>query len=282
LADRSSSSRPPEGRTTPPGASGEGEPVEAPGLGEQFGRTRAALIGLIRSHIDLAKAEFGEIGGEIKRAAALGGTALFLLFLAAVMIILGSLLFAGEALFGSIGWGVLDGALLLIAVCVLLALAIVELSFTRAASALIVAGVVGVVVTGLLVADWQAISQNKPGQPAAWLTAMVAGAVVLGLLGALPASSFGRGAALAGLIVGLVVGALLGVLASAGPGPRVGSALGVAVGLVFWPIVAAVLVFRHGVDFEKLKARFVPMQTIETTKETIEWVREQLPLARKS
>ena len=33
---------------------------------------------------------------------------------------------------------------------------------------------------------------------------------------------------------------------------------------------------------DSLKARFTPSQTIETTKETIEWVREQTPLGRKS
>jgi len=50
----------------------------------------------------------------------------------------------------------------------------------------------------------------------------------------------------------------------------------------FWLIVAVVLVFRHGIDTAKLRKRFVPEQTIETTKETIEWVREQMPLGRKS
>ncbi len=48
------------------------------------------------------------------------------------------------------------------------------------------------------------------------------------------------------------------------------------------PIFAAILVFRHGIDTEKLKDRFVPDQTIDTTKETIEWVRAQTPLGRKS
>jgi hypothetical protein len=75
---------------------------------------------------------------------------------------------------------------------------------------------------------------------------------------------------------------LLGWLASFGPGLRVGSALGLAALLLFWPIVAAVLVFRHGIDTARLKDRFVPDQTIATTKETIEWVREQMPLGPKS
>ena len=58
--------------------------------------------------------------------------------------------------------------------------------------------------------------------------------------------------------------------------------MGVAALLLFWPIVAAFFVFRHGIDTAKLRDRFVPVQTIETTKETIEWVREQMPLGRKS
>jgi hypothetical protein len=41
-------------------------------------------------------------------------------------------------------------------------------------------------------------------------------------------------------------------------------------------------VARRGVDTDALKARFIPTATIETTKETIEWVREQTPLGRKS
>ena len=105
MADRSSSNIPPSGSSAggTPGAdrAPEGPP---PGLGEQFGRTRAALIGLIRSHINLAKAEFSEIADEIKRAAALGGIALFLLFLTGPLIVVGLLLFLGEAIFGSIGW----------------------------------------------------------------------------------------------------------------------------------------------------------------------------------
>ena len=41
-------------------------------------------------------------------------------------------------------------------------------------------------------------------------------------------------------------------------------------------------VSRRGVDAEALKARFLPRQTMDTTKETIEWVRAQTPLGRKS
>ena len=37
-------------------------------------------------------------------------------------------------------------------------------------------------------------------------------------------------------------------------------------------------VAREGIDMDVLKARFWPRETIETTKETIEWVRKRTPL----
>ena len=273
MADRPSSSDP---------SSAESAESAPPGLGEQFGRTRSAFVGLISAHVKLAKAEFSEIGGEIKKADALGGMALLLLFLAGMVLTLGTVLFVGEALFGSIGWGVLLGVELLIGVAALLVLAIIDLGWGRAFTALVVAFVIGLVVVGVLGVDWPAISRNNPGMPGALVLGVLAGVVAFGLLGAALGASFGRGIASAGVALGVFLGILLGLLASAGPGLRVASALGVAALLLFWPICAAVLVFRHGVDMDKLKDRFVPDQTIATTKETIEWVREQMPLGRKS
>jgi hypothetical protein len=277
LADRSASSDSSPG-SAPKGARGG----EAPGLGEQFGRTRSALRGLIASHIDLAKAEFAEIGGEIKRAAALGGLALLLLFLAGILIVIGLLLYLGEAIFGSIGWGLLHGSELLLGAAALLLFAIIDLSWRRALTAFIVALGVGLLVVGLLAVDWNWVSHHYSGMPASIVLAVAAGAVLIGVLGIILGSAFGRDPAVVGLAVGVVCGLLLGLLASAGPGPRVAAAMGLAALLLFWPIVAAVFVFRHGIDTKKLRARFVPEQTIATTKETIEWVREQMPLGRKS
>jgi hypothetical protein len=39
---------------------------------------------------------------------------------------------------------------------------------------------------------------------------------------------------------------------------------------------------REGIDVEALRARFFPDETIATTKETIEWVRERTPLGPTS
>jgi hypothetical protein len=279
LTDRSSSM--PESASGSPGAAGSpNEP--APGLGEQFGRTRKALFGLIGSHISLARAEFSEIAGQIKRVAALAGAALFLLLLTSLLIFVGVLLFAGEAIFGSMGWGVLLGAELLIAIAGLLVLAIFELGWSRVGGAFVVALGVGLVVGGLLSYDWVALNRNNPGLPSEPWFAILSGAILLGLVGALLGSSFGRSIASAGAVAGVVLGALLGWLGSVGPGVRVASAIGLAFLLLIWPITAAVLLFRHGIDTAKLRERFVPSQTIETTKETIEWVRAQMPLGPKS
>jgi hypothetical protein len=269
-----------------PGESGSGPANSgsdrAPGLGEQFGRTRSALFGLLAAHVKLAKAEFAEIADEIKRAAALGGAALLLLFLAGMLIVIGTLLYLGEAILGSIGWGLLDGAELLIGVAALLILAIVDLSWVRAFAAFVVALGVGLVVAGVLAIDWPYVSHHYSGMPAAVVLSVVAGVILIGALGAVLGAGFGRGPAILGFSVGAFCGLLLGLLASAGTGPRVAVAMGVAALLLLWPIVAAVFVFRHGIDTAKLKDRFVPDQTIATTKETIEWVREQMPLGRKS
>ena len=99
----------------------------------QLKATRAAAIRVVRAHVDLAKAEANEIKGEALRALALGGlaaaSAIFLVFL----LLIGLMLFIGEWLFGSLGWGVLLGAELLIAAAVFAGLGIVRSSgLTRA------------------------------------------------------------------------------------------------------------------------------------------------------
>ncbi|HEX7591644.1 MAG TPA: hypothetical protein VF375_06805 [Candidatus Limnocylindrales bacterium] len=315
----------------------------APGLGEQFGRTKNALFGLIRSHIHLARAEFSEIGGEVKRASALAGAALFLLLVATGMLTVGLLLFVGEALFGSIGWGVLDGSELLIGLGILLVLAIIDLDWGRTFVACLIAIVIGLVVSGLLLVDWPWFSARILPASVALAPQLVVAAAVLGAIGALLGFGSGRqgvagwfvGGAVTGVIVrlalgtfaplpvmlavvvgtlllaavgaflgsgsgsgygfgfgsgwtrfglgaGALCGALLGLLAGVPTGPRVAAAMGTTVWLLVWPAVAAYFVFRNGVDIKKLRERFVPDVTISTTKETIEWVRQQMPLGPKS
>ncbi len=283
MADRSSSKDRPSSGGASAGASGGAAPDgRTPGLRDQFARTRSALFGLIAAHIKLAKAEFAEIIDEIKRAAILGSIALGLVIVSSSFLLFSLILWLDDWAFGSIGWGALHGTALMVGVAVLLVLAIIDYGWRRASASFAIALGVALVVVGLLAADWTGLSHRSAGLPPGWLIAMVAGALVLGLLGAVLASPFGRSLALAGFLAGAVAGLLLGLLGSAGPGPRVAAAIGFATLLLLWPIVSAVMVFRHGIDMAKLKDRFVPDQTIETTKETIEWVREQMPHGPKS
>jgi hypothetical protein len=298
LADRPSSSDP----SPSTDKSADSRP---PGLGEQFGRTRSALLGLVAAHFKLLTTELSEIMDELKRVVALGGIALALLFLAGMLAFLGSFLWLGEWVFGSIGWGALHGSTFLIAVAVTLVLLILPHAAPRIGLALFVAFVVAVVLFLVL---WLQLSSRAWG----WVgdsffgsltwpfdghavsaadRPIAAGVIVLAVLfevaGAIAGFVVGSGllnrigiaivaAVLAGLIGGLL-GALLGVPMSWG----IAIAVALAIFLLLYPILAAILVLRKA-DFEELKNRLLPNQTIETTKETIEWVREQMPLGRKS
>ena len=135
------------------GAAGSGRArarSEAPGLREQIGSTRDSAKRLIDAHIELGRAEFEEIGGAIKRAAALGGVAIGALVVAGLLVTVGTPLFLGQWIFGSIGWGLLHGLLLLVGIATLAGLAAIGTDVSRlgrsTVSALVIALVVGVVL----------------------------------------------------------------------------------------------------------------------------------------
>ena len=83
------------------------------------------------AHIELAKAEAAAIGGEIAKVAAYVGIAIAVVLLAVTLLVVGSSLFFAEWLLGSMGWGVLHGVLLFIAIAIGCALAAVGVSGTR-------------------------------------------------------------------------------------------------------------------------------------------------------
>src|SRR6185503_5863570 len=108
------------GGSTP--AANRSKPGEAPGLREQLGATFTAGKRLLRAHVDLGKAELGEIAGNVGRMVGLFGATIGIAILAGLLLGIGSILFLGEWLFGSIGWGVLLGTLLLIDIAMTLIL----------------------------------------------------------------------------------------------------------------------------------------------------------------
>ena len=60
-------------------------------------------------------------------------------------------------------------------------------------------------------------------------------------------------------------------------GPQVGAAVGITIGYVTWIALMGVDVARHGIDVEGMKDRFYPTQTIDTGKETLEWLQRRMP-----
>jgi hypothetical protein len=278
------------GPGTPAGQAAPGDP---PGLRTQIGATVDAAKRLFRAHVDLAKTELGEIVGEVKRMVALGGAAIGLLLIAAMLLVIGGILFLGEWLFGSVGWGVLLGTLLLVDLALVLVLAALDVSGRRVGTAFMVAAVIGIaagVVLGLdvLHQGWQALGDSVASTAIAdqgtrtTVTAVAGLALIAGVLGFLGGIRSGFGAAIGGLVVAAIVGAIIGWITATSVSAQVGAALGVLVALIAWPVFAGLDVMRTGIDGEAIGKKFVPQQTMDLTKETIEWVRARTPLVPKS
>jgi hypothetical protein len=205
----------------PASSGGDGAPPPPPpGLRRQLGATRDAIIGLVRAHIDLARAEASEIGGEIQSVAIAVGIAIGALILVAFLVPIGTTLFLGEWLFGSMGWGVLLGteALVLLGCAAVLG----SLGAGRVARAIALAFVAGLLVAILFGTNapnllYVAIAEQFGPGIDPGVIALVAGTgiglVVGGLLGLLAGARRGTGGdAVSGLIGGAVLGGIFGAL----------------------------------------------------------------------
>ncbi len=247
---------------------------------------------LVHAHVELAKAEFSEILGEVKRIAIAAGIVFALMLFAGILIPIGSMLFLGDWLFGSLGWGVLLGAELSIAISVVVVLSLLAGTRGQVMTAFLIAVVTGIVVGVVFGLDltnqgWTRAGDSLFGAVDAGVRPLVTAAAVLaaivaiiGLLLGLRAG--GIAGAIGGLIGGAIFGALLGAFTALAWGPHAGAAAGVAIGLILWPVLLGASVMRTGINIDALKAKLWPNETIETTRETIEWVRKQMPLGRKS
>jgi hypothetical protein len=211
----------PSGSATP---GGSGTPPPPPGLRRQLGATRDAVIALVRAHIDLARAEASEIGGEVQSVAVAAGIAIGALILVAFLVPIGTTLFLGEWLFGSMGWGVLLGteALVLLGTAAVLG----SVGAGRVGRAIALAFLAGLLVAILLGTNapnrlYVAIAEQfGPGIDPGWaalVAGLVSGVVIGGLLGLLAGARRGtRGDAGAGLVGGAILGGVFGALIGGG------------------------------------------------------------------
>ena len=74
-----------------------------------------------------------------------------------------------------------------------------------------------------------------------------------------------------------VLGLLAGTFTAITFGPQIGAAIGITLGYLTWMALMGVDVARRGVDVEDMKDRFYPTQSIETGKETLEWLQKRMP-----
>ncbi len=263
---------------------------EVRGLGEQFGRLRGAVEGLIRAHLELARAEFSEIAGEIKRMLGLVGLAFTLVLFALLLLSVGLPLFLGGWLFGSMGWGILHGLLFAVAMAVASVAAalgaggrVIWLSVLSGAAVAIAASALlgsGLAFQGAVELAARAEPALRIDLPSRWDT-LVAGAVGGALIGALLLLVVGLvlrrsakgalGVFLDGAILGAILGAIFGV---AQYGWQVGAAIGLTIGLIAW--IAGSVGGMMGLDFSARFAGLRPTTSIETARETWEWVRARI------
>ena len=258
-----------------------------PGLFAQIKATIDAGKRLAAAHIDLAKAEAASIAGEVARLAALAGIAIVVLIFAALLVTTGSALFLGEWLLGSMGWGILHGLLFALAVataCVIAALGTPARSIGMAFASGVAAAILFGLVFGLdlpnrlyvAIVD-QAATGIEPG-----VRPLVVGAAIFAVVGLVVgivvALRVEGGGTRVGALIGLaILGALVGAFSAITFGPQVGAAIGVAIGYVAWMALMGADAARTGIDVEALKGRFTPVQTIETSKETLEWLQKRMP-----
>ncbi len=265
-------------RTTPP---------PPPGLFAQVRATLDSAKALAIAHLELAKTEASAIGGQIARAAALIGLAVAIMLVAGLLLVIGTALFTAEWLLGSMGWGIVHGVLLFTGIAVAAVLLAVGGEGSRIRSSFALATVIGLVVAGVLGLDapnrlYTVIGDNVLPAIEPGVRPLLVGTLIGALLGVVGgivlALRLVTGGARVGGFVGLtILGALVGAFSAITFGPQVGIALGLSVGYAAWTVLMAAGTASAGVDMAALKTRFMPTQTIDTSKETLEWLRRRMP-----
>ena len=110
-----------------------------------------------------------------------------------------------------------------------------------------------------------------------WIGTIVGALVITVMVGVVAAASIqGRDGALATICM-LTSAILIGAFTAITFGPQVSAGIGITVAYIMWMTLMGIDVARAGIDVEALKHRFYPVQTIDTSKETLEWLQKRMP-----
>jgi hypothetical protein len=227
------------------------------------------------------------IGAELGKVVGLVLAAVVLVLFAVTLLIIGGSLFLAETLFGSMGWGILHGILLFVGLAIAGVLVAVGIGTDRIAKAGLVAILLGVIAAVVFAADLFNRAYTYVGDLTALavepgVRPLVIGVLIWGAVGLLLGIGMmlrvrGVGARFGTLLGLTLLGALFGAFTAITFGLQVGIAIGVAVAYAAWIGLMALDVSRTGIDSEALQKRFVPTMTIETSKETLEWLKSRIP-----
>ena len=237
------------------------------------------------AHADLLKAELAVSGRDLGVIAGLVLMTISFVVVALLLVAIGTFLFLGEWLFGSMAWGILHGTLFLALLCVP-----IGINLAGGPAIATIRGVAtGLALTLLLwllfasnvlrdsaVRAGQSLESTVRLEPALLptLVGLVTGALALGILLAIAGSRRALGVRLGvtGLILGALVGAILGSVTFDTKGAL---AIALTVGYVVAIVTSLLVAVRRGFDPERRYERLVPRESIAMAEETKRFLERQ-------
>ena len=272
------------------GTPGPGRQAEAPGVGEAVGDVRAAFMRMLDAHVTLLRAELEIAGREIGIIAGLAVGALVIALLVLGLVYIGSFLFIGEWLFGSMGWGIIHGTLLGLAFIGFVGINLAggdERAYAAGAAIGVGATIVLALVllsnvaneSGEAVRRWIVDELQTEGLPFGeeWLVLLVGiviGALIGGVVALIASWRSQAGRPFAVLMSGLFAGGLIGAIwfPTRYQAPDGVLGLAIMVGLLTWIGAGIALAARRGFDPEARYANLVPRESIAAFKDSKEFL----------
>ncbi len=247
------------------------------------------------AHKALLRAELEITGKELGIIVALAVGAFVLAILVGILLYVGSFLFFGELLFGSMGWGVIHGTLLGGAFIGFVGINLAGGDVRAYGWGAAIGVIVAVVLSALLLsnvgneaAEWgsRLFGEQVPegdlpfgNEWVATLVGLVVGAVIVAIVAfTLGWRADQRGRALAAIVVaGSLVGGFVGAIYASTRYDSAAGVLGLTImlGLITWIIAGVVLANRKGFDPEARYANLMPRESIASFEKTKDFVMEQ-------